>query len=108
MIIQRLIVIDPMVKWLDKFSLGIYFVKFSKIMKKQCIFMVKIIVRLLGLTHRLVEGIMQCDSCGEEIPADSIFVLSVVLDKICHELGFNAQNSVGLSGQEVSGGRNLA
>ena len=32
MIIQRLIVIDPMVKWLDKFSLGIdIYVKFSKI-----------------------------------------------------------------------------
>ena len=31
MIIQRLIVIDPMVKWLVKFSLGIdIYVKFSK------------------------------------------------------------------------------
>ena len=30
MIIQRLIVIDPMVKWLDKFSLGIdIYVKLS-------------------------------------------------------------------------------
>ena len=32
MIIQRLIVIDPMVKWLDKFSIGIdIYVNFYKI-----------------------------------------------------------------------------
>ena len=59
MIIQRLIVIDPMVKWLDKFSLGIeiYVKSLNNYTKKQCNFMVEIIVRLLGLTHRLARGL---------------------------------------------------
>ena len=43
---------------------------------------------LLGLTHRLVEGII----CSATLAAKrylltAFSVLSVVLDKICHELG---------------------
>ncbi|DAC54975.1 MAG TPA: hypothetical protein HA359_01375, partial [Candidatus Poseidoniaceae archaeon] len=51
---------------------------------------------------------MHCDSCGEEIPADSIFCPECgSRQDLSRAGGFNAQNSVGLSGQEVSGGRNF-
>ena len=51
---------------------------------------------------------MQCDSCGEEIPADSIFCPECgSRQDMSRAGGFNAPNSVGLSGQEVSGGRNF-
>tara|TARA_B100000965_G_scaffold404785_1_gene436591 strand:- start:838 stop:2157 length:1320 start_codon:yes stop_codon:yes gene_type:complete len=51
---------------------------------------------------------MQCDSCGEEIPADSIFCPECgSRQDLSRAGGFNAPNSVGLSGQEVSGGRNF-
>ena len=51
---------------------------------------------------------MQCDSCGEEIPADSIFCPECgSRQDLSRAGGFNAPNSVGLSGQEVTGGRNF-
>tara|TARA_B100002052_G_scaffold41020_1_gene33267 strand:+ start:2155 stop:3471 length:1317 start_codon:yes stop_codon:yes gene_type:complete len=51
---------------------------------------------------------VHCDSCGEEIPADSIFCPECgSRQDLSRAGGFNAQNSVGLSGQEVSGGRNF-
>ena len=51
---------------------------------------------------------MQCDSCGEEIPADSIFCPECgSRQDMSRAGGFNSPNSVGLSGQEVSGGRNF-
>ena len=51
---------------------------------------------------------MQCGSCGEEIPADSIFCPECgARQDLSRAGGFTAPNSVGLSGQEVSGGRNF-
>ena len=51
---------------------------------------------------------MQCDSCGEEIPADSIFCPECgARQDLSRAGGFAAPNSVGLSGQEVTGGRNF-
>ena len=51
---------------------------------------------------------MQCDSCGEEIPVDSIFCPECgSRQDLSRAGGFNAPNSVGLSGQEVTGGRNF-
>ena len=51
---------------------------------------------------------MQCDSCGEEIPADSIFCPECgSRQDLSRAGGFNAPNSVGLSGEEVTGGRNF-
>ena len=51
---------------------------------------------------------MQCDSCGEEIPADSIFCPECgARQDLSRAGGFTAPNSVGLSGQEVTGGRNF-
>ncbi|MED5308838.1 MAG: zinc-ribbon domain-containing protein [Candidatus Thermoplasmatota archaeon] len=51
---------------------------------------------------------MHCDSCGEEIPADSIFCPECgSRQDLSRAGGFTAPNSVGLSGQEVSGGRNF-
>ena len=51
---------------------------------------------------------MQCDSCAEEIPADSIFCPECgARQDLSRAGGFTAPNSVGLSGQEVTGGRNF-
>ncbi len=51
---------------------------------------------------------MQCGSCGEEIPADSIFCPECgARQDLSRAGGFTAPNSVGLSGQEVTGGRNF-
>ena len=51
---------------------------------------------------------MQCDSCAEEIPADSIFCPECgARQDLSRAGGFAAPNSVGLSGQEVTGGRNF-
>ena len=51
---------------------------------------------------------MLCDSCSEEIPADSIFCPECgSRQDLSRAGGFSAQNSVGLSGQEVAGGRNF-
>ena len=51
---------------------------------------------------------MQCDSCGEEIPADSIFCPECgARQDLSRAGGFTAPNSVGLSGQDVTGGRNF-
>ena len=51
---------------------------------------------------------MQCDSCGEEIPADSIFCPECgARQDLSRAGGFTASNSVGLSGQEITGGRNF-
>ena len=50
---------------------------------------------------------MQCGSCGEEIPADIMFCPECGARQDCRAGGFTAPNSVGLSGQEVSGGRNF-
>ena len=51
---------------------------------------------------------MQCDSCAEEIPPDSIFCPECgARQDLSRAGGFTAPNSVGLSGQEVTGGRNF-
>ena len=51
---------------------------------------------------------MQCGSCGEEIPVDSIFCPECgARQDLSRAGGFTAPNSVGLSGQEVTGGRNF-
>ena len=51
---------------------------------------------------------MQCGSCGEEIPADSIFCPECgARQDLSRAGGFTAPNSVGLSGQEVTGGRSF-
>ncbi len=51
---------------------------------------------------------MQCGSCGEEIPSDSIFCPECgSRQDLSKAGGFTAPNTVGLSGQEVSGGRNF-
>ena len=51
---------------------------------------------------------MQCGSCGEEIPADSIFCSECgARQDLSRAGGFTAPNSVGLSGQEVTGGRSF-
>ena len=51
---------------------------------------------------------MPCGSCGEELPADSIFCPECgARQDLSRAGGFTAPNSVGLSGQEVSGGRNF-
>lgn len=51
---------------------------------------------------------MQCGSCGEEIPADSIFCPECgARQDLSRAGGFTAPNAVGLSGQEVTGGRSF-
>ena len=51
---------------------------------------------------------MQCDSCGEEIPSDSIFCPECgSRQDLSRAGGFTAPNTIGLAGQEVSGGRNF-
>ena len=49
---------------------------------------------------------MECGSCGELIPDDSIFCPECgARQDMSRAGGFTNPNSVGLSGQEVSGGR---
>ena len=51
---------------------------------------------------------MQCGSCGEEIPADSIFCPECgARQDLSRAGGFTAPSAVGLSGQEVTGGRSF-
>ncbi len=51
---------------------------------------------------------MQCGSCSEEIPADSIFCPECgARQDLSRAGGFTAPNAVGLSGQEVTGGRSF-
>ena len=51
---------------------------------------------------------MQCGSCGEEIPADSIFCPECgARQDLSRAGGFTVPNAVGLSGQEVTGGRSF-
>ncbi len=51
---------------------------------------------------------MQCDSCGEEIPADSIFCPECgARQDLSRAGGFTSPSAVGLSGQEVTGGRSF-
>ena len=51
---------------------------------------------------------MQCGSCAEEIPNDSIFCPECgSRQDMSRAGGFTNPNSIGLSGQEVSGGRNF-
>ena len=51
---------------------------------------------------------MLCGSCGEEIPADSIFCPECgARQDLSRAGGFTAPNAVGLSGQEVTGGRSF-
>ena len=51
---------------------------------------------------------MQCGSCGEEIPPDSIFCPECgARQDLSRAGGFTAPNAVGLSGQEVTGGRSF-
>ena len=51
---------------------------------------------------------MECGSCGELIPDDSIFCPECgARQDMSRAGGFTAPNSIGLSGQEVSGGRNF-
>ena len=51
---------------------------------------------------------MQCGSCGEEIPADSIFCSECgARQDLSRAGGFTTPSAVGLSGQEVTGGRSF-
>ena len=51
---------------------------------------------------------MDCMSCGEHIPDDSIFCPECgARQDLSRAGGFNAPNSVGLAGQEVAGGRSF-
>ncbi|RJU80956.1 MAG: zinc ribbon domain-containing protein, partial [Candidatus Poseidoniales archaeon] len=51
---------------------------------------------------------MECGSCGELIPDDSIFCPECGARQDMSRAGsFTSPNSIGLSGQEVSGGRNF-
>ena len=51
---------------------------------------------------------MECGSCGELIPDDSIFCSECgARQDMSRAGGFTNPNSIGLSGQEVSGGRNF-
>ena len=51
---------------------------------------------------------MECGSCGELIPDDSIFCPECgARQDMSRAGGFTNPNSIGLSGQEVSGGRNF-
>ena len=51
---------------------------------------------------------MQCGSCGEEIPADSIFCSECgARQDLSRAGGFTTPGAVGLSGQEVTGGRSF-
>lgn len=56
-----------------------------------------------------VEGtLMDCMSCGEHIPDDSIFCPECgARQDLSRAGGFTAPNSVGLAGQEVTGGRSF-
>ncbi len=52
--------------------------------------------------------IMECGSCNEVIPADSIFCPECGARQEMSRAGdFTSPNSIGLSGQEVTGGRNF-
>ena len=63
----------------------------------------------MGINTPLERGDnMQCGSCGEEIPADSIFCPECgARQDLSRAGGFTAPNAVGLSGQEVTGGRSF-
>ena len=51
---------------------------------------------------------MDCMSCGEHIPDDSIFCPECgARQDLSRAGGFTAPNSVGLGGQEVTGGRSF-
>jgi len=51
---------------------------------------------------------MDCGSCSEQIPDDSIFCPECgARQEMSRAGGFTSPNSIGLSGQEVSGGRNF-
>ena len=51
---------------------------------------------------------MDCGSCTEQIPDDSIFCPECgARQEMSRAGGFTSPNSIGLSGQEVSGGRNF-
>ena len=53
-------------------------------------------------------GIVDCGSCTEQIPDDSIFCPECgARQEMSRAGGFTNPNSIGLSGQEVSGGRNF-
>ena len=51
---------------------------------------------------------MECTSCGEHIPDDSIFCPECgARQDLSRAGGFTTPNSVGLGGQEVTGGRSF-
>ena len=51
---------------------------------------------------------MECGSCNEQIPDDSIFCPECgSRQEMSRAGGFTNPGSIGLSGQEVSGGRNF-
>ena len=82
----------------------------SKSMYKSISFHLKLIARLyFELTQPLVEGIdLQCGSCLEEIPDDSIFCPECgARQEMSRAGGLPGIGGVGLGGQEVAGGRNF-